>query len=245
MQENRYAARRRSYGILYYDRIVFAVSVVSLSVCAAVFLLAARAGYFKTAAREFYYVSVFRGGESGAARTAAEQNGRLGGAGYIINDGEFKVAAAVYAKKADAETVAARLLEAGYSASVLPLYAPGRKHADTKNGQTNAKIKAYYSVIDEMFSRLDAAAAALERGESTEALALRDASLLYEKCQKLNSEVAGLQNGEAAALALLYPRYISSFDAAFSRRGAVPVLSLLRWLNCALVYDYYSVLAAD
>lgn len=112
-------------------------------VCATVFIITAIASFpsrdiIRLKAEKWYYVSFYSPTEIVEAELNAQSLKETGGAGYIINDGTFRVTAFVYDSSSDAKTVADKQTLA---ATVYTVALPEVKIDAVKDEKTSKQVK--------------------------------------------------------------------------------------------------------
>lgn len=144
------------------------------------------------------------------AELCAKDTGERGGAGYVYNDGKYRVIAALYLSEQDAAAVAKVNEGASYFAIEFPLI-------DCDGEQS----KALDYFFGEWFSALSNSAAQLEKGEITQAnaeFAARSA------CKKLRNLCVGALDGVCE----------------MGEAGEKSVLSFIRYTQAKTACELYS-----
>ena len=215
----RKAVRRRSGGGA--GRPVGVIIAVLLLMTAAICLLVVFLPRFKAGAAQSASASV--GGKTYYFLCTAETEERLqgmlsaqnamerGGAGYLYNDGKYKVVAAVYAKESDVKTLVTVNADSFYFSRVIP----GGNYSEGDRAVINY-------LTGEWFDTLLLSATELDRGNITESAAEFAA---FGACEKLKS--LAFKAGEKLKSAILACRY--------SPPQTQSVLSYIRYIHVQYV----------
>ncbi len=114
-----------------------ALAVLGVLLCVFIFSLIFKSKVFKLDKKEFYGVSVGCYASEATANYFASSVKNRGGCGGVLNDNnQFYVFAAVYTSKADASSVAAKIVENGEDASVYTFTLPKIKIKISEGNRT-------------------------------------------------------------------------------------------------------------
>ena len=165
--ENNHKKPKRYAKVKRESRLKKAIVVLSLSLTLAIMLV-----YFfgKThssadviAQRKWYYVVVYEQTTVAKAQVSAKELKERGGAGFIINDGVFRIASAVYSSEIDAKNVASRLNASVYSVIAHKIYLPTSLTDEQKK-----IINQAYSSYSNSYHKMIKAIEEYEQGKSEE-----------------------------------------------------------------------------
>lgn len=248
MQENdaenakcrRYRPRRRSVRRIYFGRVVALVCALCFAVCAAMLIFASKNGsvnVMKIKSEEYFFVTTASTEFVSDASEKALALKNAGGAGYILNDGNFHVAAAVYLSKGDAATVAKRLCDSGISALVYELSTSEVKVGYSDDKSRNAKVSELFSYPKTLVGEIESLSRSVDASEISEPLALLTAEKLRSKTRNKAAEAESLDGDFAPALWLMYARFDNAFEncLAFGKSGGVR--SAVKELACAVAAE--------
>lgn len=163
--------RRGGAGIL-----IFVLLLLTAGICALVVLLPRFDGKTERAAfagRSFYMLCTGETDEYDTAQLLAKDTSDRGGAGYVFNDGKYKIVASAYAREADAKLLSGVNTDSTYFEISFP---------KSENDGDGAAL-AFFA--DEWFEKVSAAASDLERGAVTEAAAEFAVSSVSQKLASL------------------------------------------------------------
>lgn len=163
--------------------------------------------------KTFYFLTVGEYDGYSEAAIAARDTVSRGGAGYIHNDGKYKIVAAVYERETDAAALASVNDNAKYFALSLPAAKLGEGDG--------AALKA---LSGEWFTAVFTAATELDRGNATEAAA--EASVIAA-CRKLLQTSSKCGNAAVARAV----ESASDYSVIASERPTRSTLSYLRYLS--------------
>lgn len=155
----------KTFRLNVFALIIVLVSAVALTVAVVVGVAAGK--YMRVSAEKYYLVEFGAYDTLLEARSAAEKNAASGGAGYVLNDGKFRVIGAAYRSKADAEAVKAKQSDA---ASVYILKIAAVKRPLIADGKTSKAAAAYMNKYKKYLSDLYAVTLALDAGEQGESV---------------------------------------------------------------------------
>lgn len=246
MQENdakyvdgyRYAPRRRSVRRIYMGRIVALVSVLCLTVCILLLVFApSRRGTFEIKQHNYFFVTTASTEYSSDATEKALAIKRAGGAGYILNDGTFRVMAAVYSNEGEAATVAKRLSENGVSATVYELATEKLKFTAHEDKQKNAEIAELFAYPKSVAEKLETLSREYDAAETSEALALLEIENLRASVKKKSALLADSNSDEFTVLKLMYGRFDEAFARCLSAQSRISVRSAIKELSCAIAAE--------
>lgn len=156
-----------------------------------------------------------------------------GGAGYIFNDGKFRIAAAVYKDKKTAETVAVK------QKSETEIYPITIKETTLGSDKAIAKsLAAALNVYDEIFRDLTAVTEEYEKGNSTEGALALAATNAAEGMKNSAREIA-----ETDETGLISEYLTASADTliAVTTEESYTLPVRVRCALCSLVYERYAL----
>ncbi len=248
MQENdaeykkspRYMPRRNSVRRIYFGRVVALISVLCFAVCGAMLILARKNGVrsvMKINSEKYFFVSVASTEFVADASEKALALKNSGGAGYILNDGNFLVMAAVYSNEGDAATVAKRLSDAGMPALVYEFFTPELKVEYTDDKSRNAKVSELFSYPKTLVGELETLSRSIDASEISEPLALLTVEKLRKKMQNKADGIGDSDGEYTNALKLMYSRFDNAFVNALGYGGNGGVRSAVKELACAIAAE--------
>jgi len=156
-----------------------------------------------------------------------------GGAGYIFNDGKFRIVAAVYKDKKTAETVAVK------QKSETEIYPITIKETTLGSDKAIAKsLAAALNVYDEIFRDLTAVTEEYEKGNSTEGALALAATNAAEGMKNSAREIA-----ETDETGLIGEYLTASADTliAVTTEESYTLPVRVRCALCSLVYERYAL----
>lgn len=221
--ERRGARRRRSRrGGRSAGILVTALLLLTAVTCLlVVFLPRGKASTAVTAVsgKTYYFLCTAETEEKNAALVAAQSAAERGGAGYLYNDGKYKVVAAVYERESDAKTLVSVNADSFYFAYGLP-----------KSDYASSDKKVLDYLIGDWFNTVYTAATELERGNTTESAAEH---AVMAACDKLTGYALN-----AASERLKRAVIACAYDPPQSRT----VLSYIRYINVSTVLSTITAL---
>ena len=170
---------------------------------------------------------------TGDARLAAAAVKEKGGAGYVINDGKFRVVAAVYRDKKTAEAVAAKQKNDN---EIYPVTI--KETSLGENAEIAKRLSAALDICDSVFTDVTSVTEEYERGNLTDGaltLAVKNAAeRLTEAARKIN-------DADETGLIVEYLTAMSGMlnDATTEDKYTLPVR--VRYALCAIVYERYAM----
>lgn len=195
---------------IYWGRIIATVTVVCLAAIGLVLWLSRTNGKIVTVAHSYWFVCVGEHNSQSEATAHAEQVKAAGGAGYIYGNAPYKVVAACYADKADAEKVSERLAAGGETTSVFSVSC----HSFTvEKPKKNADVlKKTLQYPQELFFALYDISEKTDTKEITETAAKYAVMKMRVKCSDYASESAGIGSVADNYLATLFASFALSLD---------------------------------
>ena len=166
--------------------------------------------------KTYYLLATAKATDRAQASVAAQYAAERGGAGYIYNDGNYHIIAAVYEREADAKTLASMNADSHYFALTIPPSACG---AGDK--------RALEYLTGEWFQTVSAAATELDRGNITESAAEHALSVA---CRRLYDCADGAESARFKRAVTAVCEYVMP--------QSVTVLSYIRYVQT------YAVVAA-
>lgn len=158
--------------------------------------------------------------EQNAENMAAELKGRAA-AGYVYFDGElYRVLAAAYESKEDAQTVKTQLLEKnGLDSKVTELVLPAVALKVTAGEDQLAAVQEAFSAADSACSGLFEICEGYDKGEFTASQVSEKLVSLAESCEEPAGALSGASGGEAEKLAALLMSMAEDFRDCASNAG--------------------------
>lgn len=172
IEKKRKSPKYKTVRRIYAGRLIAAIVIICLLVIGGVLWFSYSDGKLFVAAREYRYVSMGKYGDISAASKRADDVIKSGGAGYLYGKSEYKVMAACYADKSDADEVCARLVSAGETAEVFTASRPAISAEKPKSKAIAALLKEMLPKPDELFDELYAVSVKADTKEISEAAAL-------------------------------------------------------------------------
>lgn len=143
--------------------------------------------------KTYYFLTTAKATDRLTAREHAQYAAERGGAGYIYNDGNYRIIAAAYERESDAKTLASVNADADYFAFSLPSAAC--------DGGDKATLEY---LAGELFTVCATAASELDRGNITEASAEYAVRAALDKLTALACSASSERIKTAAAECVLY-----------------------------------------
>lgn len=168
---------------------------------------------------------------TGDARLAAAVVKEKGGAGYVINDGKFRVVAAVYRDKKSAEAVAAKQKDDDeiYSVTI-------KETSLGENAEIAKRLSVALNVYDSVFVDVTSVTEEYEQGNSTDgALTLA----VTNAAERMTSAAREITDADGTGLIGEYLTTMASVlnDATTEDKYTLPVR--VRYALCSIVYERY------
>ena len=238
---------RRVYREIYWSRIVIGITLLSFAVCGVMlYFVFSRAapGTLIIPPRGFFYVSTGSYDTRSEAIRGAAPLRAMGGAGFILNDGQsFKTIAAVYANGRDAGSVAARLTEEGFSAEVIARETPVLRIPASDAEEAKA-FAAFFLEVHELFEAVFRLSVDLDERRIAESHAVLSLTRLRANLVRRLSELGAFEDSfpESASVKALYNALITLFTDAVSFSSAASVQSDIRYLLCGIADGYYKTI---
>lgn len=192
---NRDPRRRpnRAAGFLVIALLLLTAGICLLVVFLPKFKPTGVSGAAEFTGRTFYFLTTAKETDRLKAREQAQYAIERGGAGYIYNDGNYRIIAAAYEREADAKTLASVNADADYFAFSLPSAAC--------DGGDRAALEY---LADELFAVCSTAASELDRGNITEASAEYAVRAALDKLTALACSASSERIKTAAAECVQY-----------------------------------------
>lgn len=214
------------------------VCAAAAALCAAALIIASAlsgmdAGSVRLQRKTWYYLVFYTREDGEAAKLCALSLAETGGAGFIINDGSFRVAAAVYPSESDARKVAAKQTA---ETSILPVAAEELRLGFPADKSARKVLIGGFDAYADAYAAINEALASYDRGESTESALLLAAGRAREVLADAQRAVRGIESMAAftADLSDFLAQAVRIADDAIEGEGAVS--SRLRYAQCAIVY---------
>lgn len=211
---------KRSAGIL-----ISVLLLLTVAICLLVVFLPRIGGDKKsvgasaTAGKTYYFLCTAETEDRVQAISSAQNAMERGGAGYIYNDGKYRIIAAVYSRESDVKTLVTVNADSFYFSLGLP-------HGNYADGD---KAVLEY-LVGEWFDTVSAASTELDRGNLSESAAEYAA---WRACEKLRN-LALKANSEKLKNAVT--------ACAYSQPQSQSVLSYIRYINVQFVLSAYLAL---
>ncbi len=183
----------RAAGILVIVLLLLTAGICLLVVFLPEFKISGVGGAADFSGKTFYFLTTGKATDRLAAREQAQYAIERGGAGYIYNDGNYRIVAAAYEREADAKTLASVNADADYFAFSLPSAAC--------DGGDKATLEY---LAGELFTVCATAATELDRGNITEASAEYAVSSALDKLVALACSASSERIKSAASECAYY-----------------------------------------
>lgn len=213
-------------------------------VCATVFIITAIASFpsrdiIRLKAEKWYYVSFYSPTEIVEAELNAQSLKETGGAGYIINDGTFRVTAFVYDSSSDAKTVADKQTLA---ATVYTVALPEVKIDAVKDEKTSKQVKEGFSVHGKVYDDIVSVLNDFDRGQTTESAMLHAIASVRSSIISERERQQAIYNETSSSAVNALCDYLDS--AAESLDTAMlgennGLASRIRYALCEIIYKRY------
>ena len=234
----RYAPRRKNVRRIYLGRIVALVSFVCFAVCV-LLLVFARTSKLKIAIKseEYFFVMTASTAFSSDAAEKALALKTAGGAGYVLNDGVFKVMADVYLSEGDAAAASKRWSAAGVTATVTS-YSTDKVKIDSYNDKSkNSVVAELFSYPKTVVKELESLSGEYDGAAISEPLLLLRAEKLRNSVKKKSADAENLDGDIADMLKLMYARFDLSFERFFDLQTRISVRSAIKELSCSVAAE--------
>lgn len=199
--------------------------LLTAAICALVFLLprmtdraADGAPTFK--GKTFYFLATAQYSENEQALLGAQYAVERGGAGYVYNDGSYRIVAAVYDRETDAKTLVSVNADSHYFELSVPQLVCG-----------SGEKTALEYLTGEWFATVFNVATELDRGNISDAAAEYAA---LTACRKLESLSDGVESG------MLKRALMRSVE--FARPQSRSVLSYIRYIHVRAIIEAVAAL---
>ncbi len=186
----------------------------------------------KTARRDWYMVTVTTTVDSSVASVKATEIRTRGGAGYILNDGEYRVAASVYRTEREARAVADKQPDRAEIATVSfsSVKFPSPENVDA--------IVAALSFPEEAAVKLLSLGERFEKSSATESETDYEISSLAAECEKRAARLRlGGENREAEEYAASLLSVCAAALAGTSEDESAVLSSRLRYAACKIIAE--------
>ncbi len=212
MQDNQpyIITKKHTVRHVYWGRIIAFVVVVALIVIGVVLWFSRSSGKLVTPAREYWFVSMGEYGDLAEASSRAETVVASGGAGYIYGQTSYKVVAACYADKSDADKVSERLGAGGEHVSVFSVACA--EIAVEKPKKNADVLKNMLKRPQELFDALYDISVKTDTKEITETAAKYAVLKMSVKCSDYASESAKIGSVADTYLSVLLTSLALSLD---------------------------------
>ena len=211
---------------------------------AAVFFASGASDTFRIKAQTWYYVSFYSPTEIVEAELSAQNVKETGGAGYIINDGVFHIAASVYDSQRDAQTVADKQTK---PAAVYKLVMPEIKLETIKDKDTSERVKRGFDAYSGAFNDITDVLTQFDRGVTTESALMHAVSTVRSEIIAEREVQQAIYNETSSSAVNALCDYLESAAASLD----VAVLSeknglssRIRYALCEIVYQRYALASA-
>jgi len=241
---------KRYYRTINFKRIFITIIILSLIVAGTVLGLALttrRAGTLALDGTSFYAVAVGDFDTLNAANASATSLRRMGGAGFVVADGDsFRVVVAVYNRQSEANTVAARLAVQESLDTIILEWATSPVSFATTNRELAKEFSEFFTHPIDVFNSLLRHSQNLEEGTITESHA---STILNSIRTNLNQKATRLSNfstdfGDYVPPLQDFYREFSSLISDTLRLQFGDTLAVnIRYLTASVVYDWHRVTA--
>lgn len=222
-------------------RLICAVFLLSAAVVAGIVVYCKFfAAKYTVAGRSYYAVVTTETSLEGQAVEAAAAVKQAGGGGYVLNDGVYRVVAAVYPDNAAATAVADRLTAGSTQASVVTLTVEKMRFSAFGNRTKNAEPGAAVGyVVGELYDKLYELSLSLDEKKIAESVAVRLLSDYRETTAGYLDRIVALRGEfpEDKTLSRLQNTFIRITEAlsAAASAEAVPPASRIKYAVCATI----------
>ena len=240
--------RRHVYTEIRWHRVIIGIMVCSVLVCAGVLtaiLIAPRVGNLSITERRFYFVSTASNVSLADAHRDAENIRRMGGAGFVLNDGAaFRTVVAVYNNRANADSVAMRLsIEESFITEVFVRILPRISF----NIGDVAMARDFAALFNEPFDAVNAFyRISLDLSEGRIAESHAHSSLTFWRGRLLRSSDRVSDFSEQfGQMTTLLSEFYSSILASLTAAAALnfgPTLPVnIRYITIHIIEEYYRI----
>ena len=125
----------------------------------------------------YYAVEIGSYSDIASARQVSELYRKRGAGGYVINDGTYRVIAAVYSNREDAQVIVTKLISDGLSGTIYEI--KGAKVNYDKYGDVGKELETAADFCGALYEKLYLISNDLDKGEITENEAKIKLSMLY------------------------------------------------------------------
>ena len=211
---------KRAAGIL-----IAVLLLLTAAICLLVVFLprmggSASVGASATVGKTYYFLCTTETDERVSGLLSAQNTMERGGAGYLYNDGKYKIVAAVYAKESDVKTLVTVNPNSFYFSLSIP--------SGNYSGGDKATIDFLYG---EWFDTLSTAATELDRGNITEAAAEH---AVRRACDKLRNLAFGAKSEKLKSAIL---------SCEYSPPPTQTVLSYIRYIHVQFIVSAFGALS--
>lgn len=235
-----YVLKQKVYVEIYWRKIFLFVALLIFAVGIGVMIIVTRVtrDSITFALTDYYFVSVGTYTELSSVESASASLVVRGGAGYVINDGEFSLIAGVYSSESDASIVASNI-SSEYENVAVEKHTINMFRLVLAGEDDKAGIVMLYKYPYEIFDIVHRLSESLDRGEITESYVIYNLQSLKTSIEEkiaLCNSVAGY-GGE---LALFFGDIYSGIDnlcSSYSRN----LSGGLKYLMCDIVYKYEQI----
>lgn len=179
--------------------------------------------------RTLYFVTVGQSLSQSQAAELAHQCKSKGGAGYILTDGTFKVAAALYIAKSAADSVETNLTADGIATGRAEIVIPKLKIQDDEVLTQILSFSAY-TLVDRLYD----CAMQLAKKEISEALAVKQCELLISAAKTngaLSAEIS--KQAISATLVTMLDNVVAALKNV-CKQDDYPLVARMRYALCSL-----------
>jgi hypothetical protein len=178
--------KRRKSALPVATALIFLLSLGALIIA---FLPSKETSKITIGARSWYFVIVDEHTEIVKAEVEAALTREKGGAGYILNDGAYKVAAAVYASFSDAEKIVERIDNATVKKVKIERFSVnGIAKADAQN------LKKSFNFYETLYKNILASVEKFEREEISESKLLYEIAEWHNETKRKVEEMKSLSS---------------------------------------------------
>lgn len=163
-------------------------------------------------AKSYYAVIAAETSVKTEADSLSETIKKAGGGGFVINDGTFRIAAALYPSSADADKVIAKQADSRFSFYKYVLKFPRIKPAKPDGEELTKELYALYEYPDGLIKKLCSLSLESDGGGISDAAALIE---LEKLTAEIKERVERTQTAEFSKLTNLYGKLDSIVEQSF------------------------------
>lgn len=185
---------------------------------------------------DYYAVQVGSFTSESEALNASKTVRQLGGAGYIIVDGAYRIIAGVYPKAEQALSVVANTTQFSSSQYVISVPAVSLNFSDKKIKEA---VEKSLSQWDEIYKKLYNHSIELDKGQTIDAVVLQDIKLIHDNLKSHIDEYTALIQNQSR---LEHIRIRAGMLSMLSSIQALTNIAKTDNLSCEIKYAYTKIL---